>query len=71
MVIKDLKKNTYKKQKIEMFVYPNKKTGFGGFMKTYTARRIPKKYDNLEVVYWATEHRADVGCVLVVDCKQH
>ena len=74
MLLKDLKKNTYIKQKIEIYAHENKKTGFRGFMRTYYIRRIPKKYDSLKVVYYASEVRWDdiegYISILVADCKQ-
>lgn len=69
LLIKDLKKQTWKNQKIEIWAYPNTKTGFEGIgCRIYVARRIPKKYDDLKIVYWASEYRADVGSILIVDC---
>lgn len=71
MLLKDLKKNTYKGQKIEVWAYPSKKTGFRGIMcRLYHARHIPKKYDNLKVIYWACEYREGLGHILIVDCKE-
>ena len=71
MLLKELKKHTWKNQKIEIWAYPNKKTGFKGIgCRIYTARRIPKKYDDLKVVYWASDERKGVGSLLIVDCVQ-
>jgi len=70
MTIRDLKQNTYKGQLVEIWAYPNIEKGFKGVInKVYFARRIPKKYDNLKVVYWATENRQGLGSILIVDCE--
>lgn len=71
MLLKDLKQNTWKGQRIEIYAYPNKRKGKDVICKIYKARHIPKKYDNLKVVYWASENRDDgLGSILIVDCRQ-
>lgn len=70
MLLKDLKTNTYKKQLIEIWAYPSKKAGFKGIAcRLYNARHIPRKYDELKVIYWASEYRKGLGDILIVDCK--
>ena len=74
MTLGDIKKGAWKHQKIEVFAYPNKKTGFEGFMKIYQVNHIPKKYEHLEIIYWATEHRASednfYGTIMICDVKE-
>lgn len=74
MTLKDIKQGAWKEQEIEIFAYPNKRTGFEGFMKTYKVNRIPKKYEHLEVVYWASEYRPNEdNCnrtIIIADVKE-
>ena len=74
MTLGDIKKGVWKEQEIEVFAYPNKRTGFEGFMKIYKVNRIPKKYEHLEIIYWASEHRpSDSDCnktIIICDVKE-
>lgn len=43
-------------------------------MKIYQVNRIPKKYEHLEIIYWATEHRASEDnfyeTIMICDVKE-